>query len=102
MSDATNINDPAPDLMELTPDGKYFVVSFRGPKPVSVSHAAQGSCPGVGIVELSEDGMSGKLVDVLRATNTVDDVPVGTISGGRDYSGLERSDVHGAIVVAKN
>eukprot|EP00984_Skeletonema_dohrnii_P008168 scaffold3003_cov104-Skeletonema_dohrnii-CCMP3373.AAC.1 len=38
--------------------------------------------------------MSGKLVDVLRATNTVDDAPVGTISGGRDYSGLERSDVH--------
>eukprot|EP00984_Skeletonema_dohrnii_P031312 scaffold23645_cov94-Skeletonema_dohrnii-CCMP3373.AAC.1 len=78
------------------------MVAFRGPNPVTVSHAAQGSCPGVGIVELSEDGKSGKLVDVLRTTNTVDTVPVGTISGGRDYSGAERSDVHGAIVVLKN
>jgi hypothetical protein len=95
------LNDPAPDLMEITPDGKYLMIAFRGPKPVSVNHSAQGSCPGVGIVELTDDGMSGKLVDVLRSTNTVDTVPVGTIPGGRDYTGAERSDVHGAIVVSK-
>ena len=97
-----NLNDPAPDLMQLTPDGKHLVIAFRGPKPVTVSHAAQGSCPGVGIVELSDDGMSGKLVDVLRSTNTIDTVPGGIISGGTDYTGAERSDMHGAIVVAKN
>ncbi len=96
-----HLNDPAPDLLELTPDGKHLMIAFRGPKPVSVSHAAQGSCPGVGIVELSEDGKSGKLVDVLRTTNAIDTVPVGTITGGHDYTGSERSDVHGAIVVAK-
>lgn len=95
------LNDPAPDLMEVTPDEKYLMIAFRGPKPVSVSHAAQGSCPGVGIVELSEDGKSGKLVDVLRSTNTVDNVPVGTITGGHNYAGAERSDIHGAIVVSK-
>lgn len=95
------LNDPAPDLMESTPDGKYLMIAFRGPKPVSVSHAAQGSCPGVGIVELSKDGMSGRLVDVLRATNTVDNVPVGTIAGGHDYEGDERSDVHGAVVISR-
>ena len=39
------LNDPAPDLMELTPDGKFLVIAFRGPVPVSVSHSAQGSCP---------------------------------------------------------
>jgi len=79
------------------------MTAFRGPKPVSVSHAAQGSCPGVGIVELSEDSKSGKLLDVLRATNTIDTVPAGTIAGGHDYNytGSERSDVHSAIVVAK-
>jgi len=45
----------------------------------------------------------GKLVDVLRATNTIDDHPVvpGSIVGGHDYTGAERSDVHGAIVVAR-
>lgn len=39
------LNDPAPDLLEATPDGKYLMVAFRGPAPVSVSHSAQGSCP---------------------------------------------------------
>ena len=46
------LNDPAPDLFEITPDGKYFMIALRGPVPVSVGHAAQGSCPGVGIVEI--------------------------------------------------
>eukprot|EP00986_Skeletonema_menzelii_P014889 scaffold10550_cov119-Skeletonema_menzelii.AAC.1 len=96
-----HLNDPAPDLMTLTPDGKHLMIAFRGPKPVTVGHAAQGSCPGVGIVELSKDGKSGKLVDVLRASNTVDTVPVETIPGGTNYAGVERSDVHGAIVVTK-
>lgn len=94
------LNDPAPDLLEATPDGKYLMIAFRGPKPITVSHAAQGSCPGVGIVELTEGGRSGRLVDVLRATNTIDNVPVGTIVGGHNYTGVERADVHGAIVVS--
>ena len=59
------LNDPAPDLMEISPDGKYFILTFRGPAPVTVAHAAQGSCPGVGIVEITENGRSGKLVGVL-------------------------------------
>jgi hypothetical protein len=95
------LNDPAPDLMELTPDGKYLMVAFRGPVPVSVSHSAQGSCPGVGIVELLDNGKSGKLVDILRSTNMVDNVSVGNIVGGTNYTGTERSDVHSAIVVAR-
>jgi len=94
-------NDPAPDLLEITPDGKYLMIAFRGPNPVTVAHSAQGSCPGVGIVEVTEGGESGRIVDVLRATNTVDTVPVGTIPGGHDYTGAERSDVHGSIVVAR-
>lgn len=95
------MNDPAPDLFEITPDGKHFMVAFRGPKPVSVSHASQGSCPGVGIVEITEGGKSGRLVDVLRSTNNVDTVSVGSITGGRKYTGVERSDIHGVIVVSK-
>ena len=39
------LNDPAPDLMEFTPDGKHLAIAFRGPVPVSVAHTAQGSCP---------------------------------------------------------
>lgn len=95
------LNDPAPDLFEVTPDGKYFAVALRGPVPVSVTHSAQGSCPGVGIIEITDGGMGGRLVDVLRTTNTVDNVAVDEIPGGHNYAGVERSDVHGAIVVFK-
>ncbi|MBR9911116.1 MAG: hypothetical protein GYB33_12280 [Gammaproteobacteria bacterium] len=91
-------NDPAPDLLERTPDGKYLMIALRGPAPVSVTHAAQGSCPGVGIVELTSDGASGHLVGVLRTSNSVDTSTVNA-PGGHAYSGAERSDVHGATVV---
>jgi hypothetical protein len=95
------LNDPAPDLMEISPDGKYFILAFRGPAPVTVPHAAQGSCPGVGIVEITENGKGGKLVGVLRTTNTVDDTAAGRMDGGHDYIGSERSDPHYAITVPK-
>ncbi|MCK5395418.1 MAG: hypothetical protein KAJ32_05460 [Gammaproteobacteria bacterium] len=93
-------NDPAPDLMGTTPDGKYLVVATRGPTPVSVSHNAQGSCPGVGIIKLSKDGDSGKLVTVLRTTNTLDTAPQ-SAPGGHAYTGTEHSDPHGASVRIK-
>ncbi|MEM9218961.1 MAG: hypothetical protein AAGD25_32090 [Cyanobacteria bacterium P01_F01_bin.150] len=93
-------NDPAPDLLETTPDGKYLVVALRGPVPVSVTHAAQGSCPGVGIIELLDDGASGRLAGVLRSTNTVDNAPAGA-PGGQAYTGAEHSDVHGAAIRKK-
>ena len=90
-------NDPAPDLLENTPDGKYFVVALRGPMPVSVSHAAQGSCPGVGIIEILDNGKSGRLVTILRSTNSIDTAKVKS-PGGHDYKGKEHSDIHGASV----
>ena len=90
-------NDPAPDLMDRTPDGKYLVVALRGPIPVSVTHSAQGSCPGVGIIEVLDDGASGRLAGVLRTTNTVDTSPV-SAPGGHPYTGVEHSDPHGASV----
>ncbi|MGI0479816.1 hypothetical protein ACN4EE_03410 [Geminocystis sp. CENA526] len=55
-------NDPAPDLMEASPDGKYVFVALRGAIPVSVAHSGQGSCPGVGVIEVKENGASGHLV----------------------------------------
>lgn len=93
-------NDPAPDLVEATPDGKYLVVALRGPVPVSVTHAAQGSCPGVGIIELLDNGATGRLAGVLRTTNTVDNAPM-SAPGGHNYTGAERSDIHGAAIRRK-
>ena len=96
-------NDPAPDLMGVDPNGRFLFVAFRGPAPVSVTHAAQGSCPGVGVVELQGSGKKGSLVSVLRSTNTVDTVDAGAAAapGGHTYTGAERSDVHAAIVRRK-
>ena len=93
-------NDPAPDLLERTPDGKYLMIAFRGPRPVSVTHSAQGSCPGVGIVELTQNGASGRLVGVLRTSNTTDTTS-GSYAGGHAYTGAEHSDIHAATVVRK-
>lgn len=94
------VNDPTPDLMDTTPDGKYLVVALRGPTPVSVTHVAQGSCPGVGIIELTNGGASGRLAGVLRSSNTVDTSPV-SAPGGHAYIGTEHSDIHGASIRRK-
>ncbi|MGB6299701.1 MAG: hypothetical protein WBF90_26480 [Rivularia sp. (in: cyanobacteria)] len=94
------LNDAAPDLMDTAPDGKFLVVALRGPVPVSVTHAAQGSCPGVGIIELSRRGASGRLAGVLRSTNTVDTSPA-SAPGGHAYTGKEHSDIHDASVRRK-
>lgn len=101
---ALTLNDPSPDLMEATSDSRYLMIAFRGPAPVSVPHAGQGSCPGVGVVELKQNTGVGKLVGVLRSTNTVPDsveISEASFPGGTAYSGAERSDVHGAVVVSK-
>ena len=90
-------DDPAPDLMGTSPDGEYLLVAFRGPTPVSVSHNAQGACPGVGVVALTKNGKSGELVTVLRTTNTIDTAPQ-SAPGGYAYTGNEHSDIHGASV----
>ena len=91
-------NDAAPDLLDSTPDGKYLVAAFRGPAPVSVNHSAQGSCPGVGVIELTENGAYGRLVTVLNTRNAVDNSATNA-PGGHAYTGAERSDVHGVIAV---
>jgi hypothetical protein len=90
-------NDPAPDLMYTDPNGEYLVFAARGPIPVSVTHAAQGSCPGVGIIKLTNGGASGKLAGVLRTTNYVDDTPAAA-PGGHAYTGGDHSDPHGASI----
>lgn len=69
---ATTSNDPTPDLGDLSvagiPDGGRIYVALRGPFPLTVSHAASGSCPGLGIITLSPNRKSGTLTHVLPTT----------------------------------
>ena len=82
-------DDPAPDLVDITPDGSRIVVSFRGPHPVTVKHAALGSCPGFGVVTLDGDGSTGTLTHVFRTFLS-------------DATGTKNlSDIHAAVVRIK-
>jgi hypothetical protein len=56
--------DPAPDLFDLAPDGRYMLSSQRGPAPLSGGHDAIGNTPGVGVIDIRQGGKDGKLVGV--------------------------------------
>ena len=82
-------DDPAGDSLVLSPDGSMIIVSLRGAHPISVRHAAQGSCPGIGVVTLDEDRTDGELTHVFRTFLS-------------DYTGTKNlSDIHMAIVRIK-
>ena len=79
-------DDPAPDLVDISPDGKYIVVAFRGPHPVTAGHAAVGSCAGFGVVALDETGTTGELTHVFRTL-------VSDATGTKNLS-----DIHAAAI----
>jgi len=86
----TKSNEPTPDLGDLSiTDGNRIYVALRGPFPLTVSHAAEGSCPGLGIITLSPDRRSGELTHVLPTT---------ILNGDRSRN---LSDPHAAIVRKK-
>lgn len=89
----TRTNDPTPDLADLSagegPKGDRIYVALRGPFPLTVSHAADGSCPGLGIIDLSPNRRSGNLTAVMETS----------VINGDNSRNL--SDPHAAIVRKK-
>jgi DNA-binding beta-propeller fold protein YncE len=82
-------DDPSPDLLDLSPDGRLAFVSLRGAFPLSGDpHASTGSTPGVGIVEVRKDGKTGVLTAIARIANV-------------DAAGADRADPHGLRVRLK-
>jgi hypothetical protein len=81
-------DDPAPDLMDVAPDGSYVFFGLRGPTPLTGNdktvNNAKGSTPGVGVIKVKEDGKDGEFVGVARVTNMKED--------------KETADVHGTAV----
>ncbi len=62
--------DPAPDLVDRSPTGNRLFVALRGPVPLSGDpHNAQGTTPGLGIIQVTEGGRSGSLMTVVALTN---------------------------------
>ena len=80
---------PTPDIADISPSGNWIFVSLRGPNPLSGSpHAATGSTPGLGVIQVTQGGKGGVLKSVVRISNI-------------DTAGVERADAHGIRVRLK-
>lgn len=64
--------DPAPDLLDVSPDGRHVFAALRGTQPLSGGHSAPGSTPGVGVIDVRGGGRKGRLDSVARISNVVD------------------------------
>lgn len=86
VSDANQ--DPAPDLMDVAPDGQYVFVGLRGPNPLTgndkIAHNAKGTVPGVGVIHVDAGGKVGHYKGQAVITNKKDD--------------KETADTHGIAV----
>lgn len=81
-------DDPAPDLLDVSPDGQYVFVGTRGPSPLTGNdkavNNAKGSTPGVGVIKVTDGGKGGEFVGVARISNMKDE--------------KETADTHGIAV----
>jgi DNA-binding beta-propeller fold protein YncE len=66
-----------PDIMGMSPDGRYAFITLRGPNPMSAPHVAAGTTPGFAVVNVTQR----ELVRVIEPAQ-----------------GNERSDPHGIAV----
>jgi hypothetical protein len=80
--------DPAPDLMDIAPDGQYVFVGVRGPNPLTGNdktvNNAKGTIPGVGVIHVDGGGKIGHYKGQAAITNIKD--------------GKETADTHGIAV----
>jgi hypothetical protein len=81
--------DPTPDLAVIAPSGNRIFVSLRGPLPLSGDpHAATGTTPGLGVMQVLHNGWTG----VMKAIAPISNV---------DAGGVERADAHGIALRRK-
>ena len=74
--------DPTPDLFAVSPDRAWLFMSTRGPNPLSGDpHSSHGHNPGMLVVQLTNQGLSGEVRGLVPITNP-------------DASGVERADAH--------
>jgi DNA-binding beta-propeller fold protein YncE len=82
-------DDPTPDLMAISPSGNRVYVSLRGPNPLTGNnpdhHNAEGTTPGLGVIQVTHGGLAGKLVSVYPISHV-------------DNAGIERADPHAIAV----
>jgi uncharacterized lipoprotein YbaY len=78
-------DNAAPDIAAISPDGRRIYVALRGGMPLSGDpHNATGSTPGLGIIELTAGGRTGRLAAIARISNI--------------HNGADRADPHAVAV----
>lgn len=80
-------DDPAPDLIDVSPDGAWVFASLRGLAPLTGNAPdhpnAVGATPGLGLIRVADGGRSGELIAVLPIANVVDGANVADPHGLR-------------------
>lgn len=75
-------DDPSPDLMATSPNGKRVFISLRGSIPLTGDpHASTGSTPGLCVLKVKDGGRTGQVKTVARIANV-------------DTAGVDRADPH--------
>lgn len=73
--------DPAPDLIDTSPSQEVAFISQRGPNPISGNDPtffnSVGATPGVGVVQIENDGKDAKPAYLYRFDNVVNGVNIG-------------------------
>lgn len=96
-------SDPAPDLMDISPDGKYVYAALRGPCPVTgnapTANNAVGATPGVGVIMVRQNGFTGQVMAVAPISDPVAPFTCATVGGAPTVT--ERADIHTLKVVWK-
>jgi hypothetical protein len=93
-------SDPAPDLMDISPDGKHAFISLRGPCPLTANipdvNNAVGANPGVQVVQVKEGGFSGGVVGIAPINNVDESITNCAPDGAPESNNL--ADPHGIAV----
>jgi hypothetical protein len=67
---------PAPDLLDISPDGNWVFMALRGPLPltgnVPAANNAMGATPGLGVVRVERNGADGRFVAIARVSHIVE------------------------------
>jgi DNA-binding beta-propeller fold protein YncE len=96
-------DDLAPDLMDISPDGKFVYAALRGPCPVTgnapSANNAVGATPGVGVIMVQQNGFRGKVMAVAPINVPVEPFVCTSVGGAPTLT--ERADIHSLKVVLK-
>lgn len=96
-------SDPTPDLMDVSPNGKYVYAALRGPCPVSGNEPSVnnsvGATPGVGVIRVKQSGFRGEMIAVAPISNQVAPFVCTTVGGAPTVT--DRADIHTLKVVLR-